>query len=165
MNKAFLLGLFVFILDFISKYLTVLYIPIYRYANNWGYKQEIPIFDIAGIQFSLSHVINRGAAWGIFADFQHYLLYLRIILIVCLIVYLCFYNKNKLWEYPLALIISGALGNIIDYFIYGHVIDMFHFVFWGFDFAVFNLADCAISLGIAWILLISWQSKKAHNFI
>lgn len=105
-----------------------------------------------GIEFSLSHQINHGAAWGVLADYQVPLLYLRIALISLLFFYALFLNKHPERNIPLALIIAGATGNVIDYFVYGHVVDMFHFVLWGYDFPVFNLADSAIFIGVAYLL-------------
>ena len=49
----------------------------------------------------------------------------------------------------------GALCNILDYFFYGHVIDMLHFVFWGYDYPVFNVADSFICIGVFWLFFAS----------
>ena len=50
----------------------------------------------------------------------------------------------------MTLILAGAISNVIDTFVYGHVVDMIHFTFWGYDYAVFNLADSAVCLGVFW---------------
>src|SRR5215469_756366 len=52
----------------------------------------------------------------------------------------------------LGLVIGGAIGNLIDRLIYGRVADFFHFYIHGFDWYVFNVADCAITLGVAALL-------------
>ncbi len=52
----------------------------------------------------------------------------------------------------LGLVIGGALGNLIDRLIYGKVADFFHFYAHGYDWYVFNLADCAITIGVAALL-------------
>lgn len=52
----------------------------------------------------------------------------------------------------LGLIIGGAIGNLIDRLIYGRVADFFHFYVHGYDWYVFNVADCAITLGVAALL-------------
>lgn len=108
--------------------------------------------NFLGIEFSISHQINHGAAWGMLADFQIPLLYLRIALISFLFIYTIFFNTNPKRNIPFVLIIAGATGNVIDYFLYGHVVDMLHFVLWGYDFPVFNLADSAIFIGVAYVL-------------
>ncbi len=119
-----------------------------------------------GIDFSINHVTNTGAAWGFLSSFDQVLLGLRIALIVGIAIYLFFFKKSKEKQLPLSLILTGAVSNVIDYFVYGHVIDMFHFKFWGYSFAVFNIADAAIFCGVVIILLgpaleKSWAGLKS----
>jgi signal peptidase II len=52
----------------------------------------------------------------------------------------------------LGLVIGGAIGNLIDRLIYTKVADFFHFYLRGYDWYVFNIADCAITLGVAVLL-------------
>lgn len=160
---ASLLALFVFLLDALTKYLTQESLPLIAYSEPYYPYGGIPVFqNFAGIEFSLVHAINRGAAWGVLSNFQVPLLIGRIILVAILSYFLLFMNKRKEWRLPLSLIVSGAIGNIIDFFIYGHVVDMFHFVLWGYDFPVFNVADAAISIGIGWMFLLSFfEDTKA----
>ena len=115
--------------------------------------------DFLGIQFSLVHVTNRGAAWSVFSGYQSYLMIFRMALIAGIAIYLFFYNKNKLIVLPFTLILAGAVGNILDYFVYGHVVDMFYFNLWGYSYPVFNIADTAVTVGVAWLLLQSWVKK------
>jgi signal peptidase II len=151
---AFCVGFFVFLADCLSKFLTYHHLPLMH--GSWYPYGGIGIFkNFLGIEFSISHQINRGAAWGILAEYQVSLLYLRIVLILALLIYLLFFNKNRSWEIPFALILAGAFGNVLDYFLYGHVVDMLHFILWGYDFPVFNLADTAIFIGISWLFIIS----------
>jgi len=157
-------GLVIFLADMISKYLTHLYLPLM--LRNWLLYPYggIGVFkNFLGIEFSISHQINYGAAWGIFADYQVPLLYLRIALILGLVAYVLLFNKNSGYSIPLAMIIAGASGNVVDYFLYGHVVDMLHFVLWGYDFPVFNIADSAIFLGIAWLLVVSNLEKSSTS--
>lgn len=156
---ATLLGFFVFIADFITKFLTAAHIPL-MYGSQFPYG-GIGIFkNFLGIEFSIVHAINRGAAWGLFSDYQLYLIVLRIVLIFSLILYLVFYNKHPGFVIPMTLISAGALGNILDYFLYGHVIDMLRFVLWGYDFPVFNVADSFICIGIFSLMITSWFESK-----
>ncbi len=153
-RAAFLLFSFILIVDQITKWLTEHYIPlmidspmVYPYGG-------IGIFrNFLGIEFSITFLTNYGAAWGVLADFHIYLLCLRIILIFCLLAYLLFFNTQPRWVLPIALVMAGAIGNVIDFFTYGYVIDMVHFIFWGYDYPVFNLADSAVFIGVAWIAL------------
>lgn len=95
---------------------------------------------------------NRGAAWGLFGDHQELLLIFRAIVILFLIGYLLFRSPPLKVKIGLFLVVAGGIGNILDYFIYGHVIDMFHFVLWGYDFPIFNVADISIFLGVVWLI-------------
>lgn len=160
----FYIGLFVLIADVISKFLTDAYLPVMRAYSLWYPYGGIAVFkDFLGIEFSISHQINKGAAWGMLADFQVPLLYLRIALIISLLIYAFFLNNQRSWQIPLALIIAGAFGNVIDYFVYGHVVDMLHFVLWGYDFPIFNLADSAIFIGITSLITISTVEKRRQQ--
>lgn len=129
--------------------------PAYPYGG-------IPVFEnFMGIEFSITHLTNRGAAWGTLDSYQDLLVGVRILLIFAMIIYLLCFNKQRIWQFPLSLVIAGALGNVIDYFMYGHVVDMFHFILWGYDFPVFNVADSAVCIGISSMILISaWQDFK-----
>lgn len=113
-----------------------------------------------GIDFALVHATNKGAAYGLFARFQFPLLCLRIGLIIALSLYLVAKKRALYWDIPLALILAGAMGNVIDTFIYGHVVDMLQFIFWGYPFAVFNIADSAITIGISWLMIASFAINE-----
>lgn len=155
-----LLGLSILLIDQIVKWLVYSFIvPIDQVAYTYPYG-GLPIFkNVLGIDFSINYVTNKGAAWGVLGNYQLPLILLRMGLIAALLVYLFFFNRHLSWQLPLVLIISGAIGNVMDFFIYGHVIDMLHFVLWGYDFPVFNVADSAISIGIGYLFLLSWMES------
>jgi signal peptidase II len=120
--------------------------------------------DFFGIEISINHATNTGAVWGVFAGYQYVLLVVRLMLIVALLGYLVLGKQTRASLAPLSLIVVGAIGNVFDIFFYGHVVDMFHFRFWGWDYAIFNLADAFISIGIGWLALL-WlvEKRKAHT--
>jgi signal peptidase II len=89
------------------------------------------------------------------------LLYVRMALIAWLLIYAVFFNQHRSWQIPITLIVAGAVGNVVDYFLYGHVVDMLHFVLWGYDFPVFNLADSAIFIGVTSLIVLS--SLSGHS--
>lgn len=157
------IGISVFILDFFSKFWIAHNLSSLEYSYRYPYGGIAVFKNFFGIEFSIIHATNRGAAWGILADYQIYLLFFRIFLILGLLTYVIFFNKRSNWGIPLALITAGACGNVLDYFLYGHVVDMFHFIFWGYDYPVFNIADSAIFIGIFWLLIISWNDKSLTN--
>jgi signal peptidase II len=163
--KLLLLIVFLIGLDALTKFIvqeciprTMWSAPIYPYGG-------VGVFEnFCGVDLCLAHVTNRGGPWGIVSSHHGSLVLLRIFAIGCLVGHLLFFNEKKIRQIPLALIIAGALGNVLDSFFYGHVIDMVHFVFWGHSFAVFNLADACISCSVAFLLvqacLEKWRSSK-----
>lgn len=154
----------ILLLDQLTKWLTDRFIPMMSQSPASYPYGGIGIFkNVLGVEFSVSHLTNYGAAWGVMADFQVYLLALRIVLIAGLTYYVLFLNRNAGWVIPLTMVLAGAIGNVIDYFTYGHVVDMLHFIFWGYDYPVFNLADSAVFLGVAWIGLSALLPTSQHS--
>lgn len=150
----------ILIADMITKRLTLEFVkpmawgsPFYPYGGIGMFQNWL------GIDFSIVYLPNRGSAWGLFANFHEYLLGLRIIAIIALIVYLSRFNPVRSKDFPLALIIAGAFGNVLDCFFYGHVIDMIHFNVWGMSCPVFNIADAAIFIGVSVMLIQSFFKK------
>lgn len=157
------IGVLLLLLDFWVKAYVDAYIPLVGSGGTTYPYGGIPVFyDFWGIDFSIVHVMNRGAAWGAFSGFQDYLLYLRIAVIVGLLIYLFYAPKDIWYRSCLTLVIAGALGNVLDYFVYGHVVDMFYFVFWGYSYPVFNVADSAIFCGILGLIVRSLM-KREHD--
>ena len=120
----------------------------------------IPLFECFGVTFSLNTIVNSGAAWGFFQGHSTLLFCVRMLIIAGLLVYLLFFEQKKTPSWPLWLVLTGAIGNGIDYLIYGHVIDFFHFCFWSHSFAIFNLADSYITIGVLSLLLLPHFVKK-----
>lgn len=155
--STWLIGLFIILADQFSKYLTVTYLPVQHHSFQTYPYGGIGVFkNFMGIEFSLNHMTNTGAAWGLLGDHQIPLMVFRICLIMGLLFYLSRSNPYPSWQIPFVMVIAGAASNVIDFFVYGHVIDMFHFVLWGYDFPVFNIADSAISVGIFLLFFLSW---------
>lgn len=98
--------------------------------------------------FHLTYRQNTGAAFSILRNKQVFLKIITIIVIIALIIYL-FKIVNKrdlvLVKLPLAFIIGGAIGNLIDRIRLEYVIDFFDFTL--INFAVFNVADVFIVIG------------------
>ncbi len=137
--------------DIVTKILAIHYIPPMSFgAYPFG---GIGIFSIGGITFSLNYIVNTGAAWGVFAGHSGLLFSLRTIIILGLL----FFVPKR---FPIWLILIGAIGNAIDYCLYGHVIDFLHFTFWGYSFPIFNVADSCITIGAILLLL---SSKKVQH--
>lgn len=114
--------------------------------------------------FHLSYVENRGAAFGMLQNAQW--LFIPLTLIACGgLLWFLIKNRNAMHtmlRVCIALIVAGALGNFIDRIFLGYVRDMFYFVL--IDFAVFNVADAAISVGGVLLVADLLFSKKGKAF-
>lgn len=143
-------------LDVVTKWLSANHLPpLLPIGYPFG---GIPLFEMSGITASLNQVRNGGAAWGVLQGFPALLAIARIVCAGIL-----FFSKNRTLAF--LLIATGALGNGIDFWIYGKVIDFIYLTFWGYSFPVFNLADCCITIG-ALLLLFSPKNapvKASHS--
>ena len=101
--------------------------------------------------FSISYSENTGIAFSLFQN-NNFILTIITIIILVFIIHL--YLKEKNYRFGLAFIIAGAIGNLIDRFTHGFVIDFINLHFW----PTFNLADAFIIIGI--ILIIIKMYKK-----
>ena len=108
-----------------------------------------------GDSLVLAH--NRGAAFSMFdggAGWQAQALTVVGIAACLFILYmLARHGSQRLFSGALALILGGALGNVLDRLLHGHVIDflLFHYRQW--EFPAFNVADSAITIGAALLIL------------
>lgn len=123
----------VLIADLISKHFTTVYDTA---------KSIIPYI----INFKSSQ--NTGAAWSIFSGSTIALIIITFVAIA-LITFYAIWSKNKsyLFNISISLILSGAIGNLIDRLIFGYVRDFIQFDFWK-SFPIFNLADAALTIGV-----------------
>lgn len=153
MRKWIAFFTFLLCLDIGSKILAIFFIPPLE-AGLYPF-HGIPIFSSSGITFSLNYVVNTGAAWGVFAGHSGWLFALRSLIILSIL----FFVPKRI---PIWFIVIGAVGNAIDYCLYGHVIDFIHFTFWGYQFPIFNIADSCITIGAFCLLLFSRKALEAR---
>ena len=153
MRKFVIFALILFI-DFTSKYWVAHHLPIIQPFSGYPFG-GIGVFQTSLVTFSIVHTTNTGIAWGMLANFQVLLLIFRILITAGIIAYLAFFKPAKYLRIPLTLIAAGACGNIIDYFIYGHVIDMFYFIFYKYSYPIFNVADASIFCAVVYLLFTS----------
>lgn len=71
------------------------------------------------------------------------------------------HSEQKLFCFALALILGGALGNVIDRLVYGHVVDFLDFHLHGYHWPAFNVADCGICIGA--VLLIVDELRRVRR--
>lgn len=140
-NRFFwLIAIIGLILDQLSKYLVR-----HSFAE---LGDTIPIWqDI----FHLTYVINTGAAFSFFSDQVRLLRWLSLIFSLGLMTFAYLYPiRRKEIQFGLGFILAGALGNGIDRFLFGYVVD---FIDFRNNQAIINFADVFIELGILFLIL------------
>lgn len=157
------LFLIIFGTDFFLKSYINEHLRLISFSSRYPFGGIGVFSDWHGIDFSIVHVVNKGAAWGIFSSLQDYLLYMRVLIIGALLSYLVFVQSSSFRKFCLTLIFAGACGNVLDYFLYGHVIDMFYFIFFGYSYPVFNIADVSIFCGVTLLLMQALINKCKSN--
>ncbi len=115
--------------------------------------------------FSLTHVHNYGAAFSFLADEdgwqQYFLVSISAIASIAIILWMRKTSINQPYKLiALSLILSGAIGNLIDRAVFGFVIDFINLHYQDFYWPVFNVADTAITLGVILLLLVDFKQDK-----
>ena len=105
---------------------------------------------------------NTGGAWSIFSG-NVLMLIIFSIIALGLVIYTMTRSTSKLYIYSSALFVSGLLGNLFDRIVYGKVIDFLDFIIFGYDFPVFNVADCFICIGVGLMLLGIIKEEKTNG--
>ena len=146
------------VLDQVTKYLTVAYIPLGE-----------SISFLPGV-LQLTYVQNDGAAFSSFQGRQG--MFLLIFVVFTGIILYEYFKKpmafTRFERWCIAAIYAGGLGNMIDRRRQGYVVDMIETVF--MEFPVFNVADCFITCGCALLMVHLaffnkkfWKDEKKHG--
>ncbi|MDP8293154.1 MAG: signal peptidase II [Candidatus Orphnella occulta] len=139
MRPFFIISVIIFFIDRLLKLLIF---------KNFPLGSSFPIFKNI---LHITPVCNSGVAFGLFKEFNLYILVVASLAVSIIIVYMIFIKKPKsrLLILALFLILSGALGNLTDRLIYGYVLDFIDLRVW----PVFNIADSAITIGAILMLV------------
>ena len=107
----------------------------------------------AGECIDLELHYNKGVAFSMLSFIGPYLKWIQSLLVVGILFYVLKEGYLKRYAFPVGLLIGGALGNVYDRFVHEGVVD---YIAWhcGFNFAVFNYADVAIDIAVAWIIIM-----------
>lgn len=112
--------------------------------------------------FHLTYVENRGAAWSLFEESGGFLRWISLAVSLVLIAYAIWGPRQGRWEQAgYGLILAGAVGNGIDRFVEGYVVDFLNFTL--IQFPVFNIADIAINLGVGCLILGLFLSPRSSS--
>lgn len=153
--KWYFLVLLLIIVDQLSKLLV------------YGYLKPNESLEITSF-LSFSHVHNYGAAFSFLANEdgwqQYFLVMVSSIASLAIAIWMAKTTKQQVFKLlALSLILSGAVGNLIDRAALGFVIDFIDFHYQTFYFPVFNVADMAISAGVVLLILTDLKNNKRSN--
>ncbi|MDO7905385.1 signal peptidase II [Paenibacillus sp. JX-17] len=139
----FVIALIVFLLDQGVKYLI---------ATQLELGEQIPVI---GQFFVITSHRNQGAAFGILEGQRWFFIVITIVVVIAIVWYLRKTSRNgqKLLSVALSLVLGGAVGNFLDRAVSGKVVDFAQFTFGTYVFPIFNIADSAIVIGVALIIL------------
>ena len=126
------------------------------------YQEVVPVLPF----FSLVLVYNSGAAFSFLADAggwqRWFFIAIGVIATVIIVRLLKLHAGQPRMAFALALLLGGALGNVIDRVVLGHVVDFLYFHYRSFAWPAFNVADSAISIGAGLLIWDSLRGKPAE---
>ncbi|MBI5871332.1 MAG: signal peptidase II [Actinobacteria bacterium] len=135
--KLLLLILFLLAVDQLSKYLVRLWLDPHNLIT------ILPFFR-------LEHIQNSGIAFGMMDGHSATILAVGSVIVMLLVGAAIYSSNNTRLAWPMALLVAGSAGNLIDRALNGSVTDFLHFQFW----PAFNLADSYIVIGVG---LLAWR--------
>ena len=137
-------------------------------VNNFRLYETLEI--IPGF-FSFTYLTNKGAAFGFLASvdsaWRHsfFLILASVALVLIVITWFRIRKDHRFYGPALALIAGGAIGNVIDRLRLGAVVDFFDFYVAGRHWPAFNIADSAITVGVALFLLANFMEERQKKQI
>ena len=148
---VYLLAAVVVLADQYSKHLVRTRLPLNTSWSPWPWLAPY---------LRILHIQNTGAAFGIFKEAGLFFTAVAVVVTLVIIVYTQRLPQGHWWmRIALGMQLGGALGNLVDRLVFGTVTD---FISVG-NFAIFNIADASISLGVALLALMMWFEARAER--
>lgn len=157
-NRAygFALALLVFVFDQATKWVVT-------YPLQLQFRRQIELLPF----FDLTWVENRGVSMGFLTASDEMMRWILVLVTSAIALFVAIWlwrEKRRDDAWGLALVLGGALGNIVDRIRFGYVVDFMdlHFGDWR-PFLVFNIADAAITIGVLLLLLRALLTPRAKK--
>lgn len=146
----YILALLIIGVDQFTKYLTVANIDLHE------------VIEVIPNVLSWMYLRNTGAAWSILEGQMWFFYIITLIVVIVVVYYLQKYaHQSGLLALSLSFILAGSIGNVIDRLRFGYVVDMIRLEF--IDFPIFNVADMALSVGVALMILYVFLDEKSKK--
>tara|TARA_A100001011_G_scaffold102316_2_gene107841 strand:+ start:35043 stop:35522 length:480 start_codon:yes stop_codon:yes gene_type:complete len=153
MNPIFFTA-FIVIIDQLSKFIARSNMNLYS-----------PSIELLGNFFKFTYVENSGIAFGI--NFNNGPIVFTILASIATIFIIWYLFKSKkesyLFRLSLSFILGGAIGNLIDRYLFGKVVDFFHLSIGQFSWPVFNVADSFVTIGMALYIYSIYIDEKSQS--
>lgn len=134
--------------------------------NALVYGERVPVLPI----FNLTLAYNPGAAFSFLADAggwqRWFFTAVAVVASVVILAWLVTLKGQRWVAAALALVLGGALGNLWDRLVHGHVVDFLDFHWGGSHFPAFNIADSAITLGATILIIdmfVQWRLERRQD--
>lgn len=144
------LSIFAAIFVLITDQLTKLAVVSYLVEESWTIT---PFFNIVFVK-------NKGVTFGMFNNMASPSLLIAVAIGATAVLIVFARKQAPYYRLPIAAIIAGAIGNIIDRIFYGAVIDFLDFHLYEYHWPAFNIADSAIVIGVVTLFIISYLEEK-----
>ena len=151
MSRWFWLAVVVLLLDQATKQLALVQLTLHE-----------PVVLLPFLNLTL--VYNKGAAFGFLSSASGWqnAFFIVVALVACgVILYLLRQTRDRLFAAALMLVLGGAIGNLVDRIIYGHVVDFIDVYYQTWHWPAFNVADSAITIGAILIALDAIRVGKS----
>ena len=131
--------------DVVTKHLVV---------QNFSYFDRV---DYLGGFLRITLVYNEGGVFGILQGYKNMFLVVSLVVLAVMVGYYAYeyiYRKNRsmIFSAAMALIVSGAVGNIIDRIRFGFVVDFIELYHRSYHFPTFNIADSSLTIGVSLLI-------------
>ena len=137
-----------------------------KYVASTSLVMHTPVAVMPMFNWTLMH--NTGAAFSFLADAggwqRWFFAIIAVVVSVVIVLWIKRLQQHEKWQaIALALILGGAIGNVIDRIWLGYVVDFIQVYYQQWYWPAFNIADSAISIGVAMIIIDSIREMKSER--